>query len=130
MSTAEQIIAEHLPDNRDIERRVGNCSCTCGWEGWGDTDAEKTAVFAAHVVAALTNAGKRIVDQADSNFEYGVERDVITGGRRVAETFNRSGAEDLAERWRNNPVVVQRRVFYGEWEPAAARVAEGGEHGE
>lgn len=47
------IFAKHLPEHRSVERMVGNCSCICGWEGWGDTDDEKTAKFAAHLTDTI-----------------------------------------------------------------------------
>ena len=132
MSTAEQIIAEvvreHAPKvNDDPWTQCSSSEC----EDWpGGNDEVFAAHVAAHVVAALTNAGKVVVDQSESCIDYGVKRDVISGGRAVAVARNRHEAEGLAQNWGGGPEVVQRRVFYGEWELAAARVAEGGEHGE
>ncbi|NKU21717.1 hypothetical protein GS907_24465 [Rhodococcus hoagii] len=120
MSTAEQIIAEHpwSWELDDIGSDIVMCKC-------GEVFASPLQ-HAAHVVAELTNAGHIEV-------EYSVERGVVEGGREVvAGIWSRAEAESMAQQWpqrlpNSNPVVVQRRVFYGEWEPAAARVAEGGD---
>lgn len=110
MSTAEQIIAEH----RVSYTFDGEGSCTCG-EKVSQPD------HAAHVVAALTNAGH-------IEMEYSVERELIDGSREVVNrTWTRAEVEAMALRGTDGVVAVQRWVVYGEWEPAAARVAEGGE---
>lgn len=53
MSTAEQIIAAHQYDN---------CYCSCGWTQPGAVGPED---HAAHVVAALAEAGMKIVSKPD-----------------------------------------------------------------
>lgn len=58
MSTAEQIIAEH----RDAGYLDGRRHCLCGWSTIDHEGIDPAAEHAAHVVAALTNAGKTIVD--------------------------------------------------------------------
>lgn len=58
MSTAEQIIAEH----RDAGYLDGRRHCLCGWSTIDHDGIDPAAEHAAHVVAALTNAGKAIVD--------------------------------------------------------------------
>lgn len=121
MSTAEQVIAKHIVTAwwHCDEHGQDEYACICGHEfsreGW-----------AAHVVAALQDAGMEIVDRAGIAVEYGVERDAKSG-RKTAVAYDRSIAERAAAEWTNNARVVQRRVWTGEWEPAAARVAEGGE---
>ncbi|MBM4548716.1 hypothetical protein GS445_03015 [Rhodococcus hoagii] len=60
MSTAEQIIAEH----RDAGYLDGRRHCLCGWSTIDHDGIDPAAEHAAHVVAALTNAGKTIVDSA------------------------------------------------------------------
>ena len=115
MSTAEQIIAEHLPM---YGGDVPVCSCRkAEWEP-------------AHVVAALTNAGKTIVDSVGIYVEYGIERDMPSGGTRVVAAYDRSTAERVMAERPHDTRLVERRGHIGEWAPAAARVAEGGERGE
>ncbi|MBM4640689.1 hypothetical protein GS448_24500 [Rhodococcus hoagii] len=58
MSTAEQIIAEH----RDAGYLDGRRHCLCGWSTIDHDGIDPAAEHAAHVVAALTSAGKAIVD--------------------------------------------------------------------
>lgn len=67
MSAAEQIIAQH---HFGFEQNDGWSSASCSCCFWAlDDPAEKldfnaaSAMHAAHVVAALTNAGKTIVEQ-------------------------------------------------------------------
>lgn len=92
----------------------GFCGCGDDTITWED--------HPAHVVAALTNAGQL-------DIEYSVERELLDGSREVvARTWTRAEVEAFALRGTDNAVAVQRRVFYGEWEPMdAARVAEDGE---
>ncbi|WP_238840785.1 hypothetical protein [Prescottella equi] len=103
MSTAEQIIADVLGEHGT------------------------KAYVAAHVVAALTNAGKTIVDGAGIYVEFGIERDMPSGGTRVVAAYDRSTAERVMAERPHDTRLVQRRGHIGEWEPAAARVAEGGD---
>ncbi|MBM4592363.1 hypothetical protein GS934_10625 [Rhodococcus hoagii] len=70
MSTAEQIIAEHRLDDFDG-------TCFCGeWsyedEPYDPADPELASMHSAHVVAALTNAGKTIVElpEYDRDFAF------------------------------------------------------------
>ncbi|MDH6282902.1 hypothetical protein [Prescottella agglutinans] len=119
MSTAEQIIAEHR-----IKPYLTRIQCRCG-EVFASYEAH-----AAHVVAALTNAGKTIVDGAGIYVEYGIERDMPSGDTRVVAAYDRSTAERVMAERPHDTRLVQRRGHIGEWEPAAARVAEGGERGE
>ncbi|EGD24678.1 hypothetical protein [Prescottella equi] len=63
MSTAEQIIADHqyVPDGRMLGTRCTNV--TCDWFVPAATSfADMLVSYGAHVVAALTNAGKTIVE--------------------------------------------------------------------
>ncbi|MBM4653840.1 hypothetical protein GS462_26495 [Rhodococcus hoagii] len=106
MSTAEQIIAKELETVR------------------GFVTAQQKA---GHVVAALTNAGKTIVDSAGIYVEFGIERDMPSGGVRVVAAYDRSTAERVMAERPHDTRLVQRRGHIGEWEPAAARVMEGGE---
>ncbi|WP_280762138.1 hypothetical protein [Prescottella agglutinans] len=69
--------------------------------------------LAEHVVAALADSGHIEV-------EYAVERDVITGGRKATAPMYRWEAEALIDTWDNNPSLVRRHVYYGEWDPATA----------
>ncbi|NKT31598.1 hypothetical protein GS810_01675 [Rhodococcus hoagii] len=126
MSTAEQIIAEH----RDAGYLDGRRYCLCGWSTIDHDGIDQAAEHSAHVVAALTNAGKTIVDDENSGHEYGVEHCDASGERvTIAPFFGVGTAESCARQLTGNPVVRMRRVWYGDWEPAAARVAEGGERG-
>ncbi|MBM4645582.1 hypothetical protein GS464_24540 [Rhodococcus hoagii] len=130
MSTAEQItpvriLAKHRLDDFDG-------TCTCGeWsyedEPYDPADPELASMHSAHVVAALTNAGKAIVDSAGIGIEYGIERDMPSGGVRVVAAYDRSTAERVMEERPHDTRLVQRQLHIGEWEPAAARVAEGGD---
>lgn len=115
MSTAEQIIAEVLRERHPV-----------------------SVVDAAHVVAALTNAGKTIVELPDAdvvvaNFEgefgYSMFRNPVASisaandgtvevvmGREVVTELSPDDADRVGIAWLAAA--------------AAARVAEGGEHGE
>lgn len=133
MTTAEQIIAEHRMV-RSLRFNGYVCEGDCGWE-IRDVMVAHTEIIrrardahAAHVVAALTNAGHVIVDDAGIYVEYGIERDMPSGGVRVVAAYDRSTAERVMAERPHDTRLVQRRGHIGEWEPAAARVAEGGEH--
>ncbi|MBP0080136.1 hypothetical protein B0F70_24340 [Rhodococcus hoagii] len=128
MSTVEQIIAEHALE------WIGH-QCTCGEQfttgkTYRDGMGDLKRLHAAHVVAALTNAGKTIVDRAGIYVEYGIERDMPSGDTRVVAAYDRSTAERVMAERPYDTRLVQRHGHIGEWEPAAARVAEGGERGE
>ncbi|WP_139811684.1 hypothetical protein [Prescottella equi] len=123
MSTAEQIIAEHRFD--DVS--PGLEFCTCGWGGES---------HAAHVVAALTNAGKTIVGDVREEWSHRNSN----GGASFHPTRESAEAEQAAwERERREGGGYRRlgpsmppsdgiyRRTVTEWEPAAARVAEGGD---
>ncbi|NKT41779.1 hypothetical protein GS676_02710 [Rhodococcus hoagii] len=120
MSTAEQIIAEHLAEYVD---GVGMLVCL----GCGETSTTDRE-HAAHVVAALTNAGKTIVELPE------VAPDDITIG--VVSALHDYGAIDIE----TSPDFVrifestgwysaEAMTFLGSAliAVAAARVAEGGE---
>ncbi|MBM4482269.1 hypothetical protein GS443_02805 [Rhodococcus hoagii] len=112
MSTAEQIIAEH----RWWYAFEGYDKCGCGAE-------VPRGMHAAHVVAALTNAGKTIVDLPEHADEALEEHGITAAQRRLLpitldidpagvylKHFSAKGARDLAA------ALL-----------AAARVAEGGD---
>lgn len=120
MSTAEQIIADELWQQVDA----------LGYRGRADD-------LAAHVVAALTNAGKVVVDvpsvahkgpfDTDAAFfrqvAQNLDHDLYAGGsnvRHAVSTLLRNVADAL---------TGDRRTT-SEIRSAAARVAEGGERGE
>ncbi|ASN72012.1 hypothetical protein 7S2_19 [uncultured Caudovirales phage] len=117
MSTAEQIIAEHAVR---AWRADGRTWC------WKCGEFPSRGAHAAHVVAALTNAGKAIVELPEHPDEA-LEEHGITASRRsllpitldidpagvYLKHFSAKGARTLAA------ALL-----------AAARVAEGGEHGE
>ena len=85
-----KLIAEHLPEHRAVERMVGNCSCICGWEGIGETDADKTAKFAAHVTSTIL-ARYAVVELPErSEDEYGHPATFQFGAIRRA-TVDRDG---------------------------------------
>ncbi|NKS12558.1 hypothetical protein GS580_16600 [Rhodococcus hoagii] len=124
MTTAEQIIAEHpwSWELDDIGSDIVMCKC-------GEVFASPLQ-HAAHVVAALTNAGKAIVDlpEADAEDDDGGPRDLRwdIGPSSVfswtAGSVSIEGAlADIA------PEAARR---FGAALLAAARVAEGGERGE
>ncbi|ASN69235.1 hypothetical protein 7S3_57 [uncultured Caudovirales phage] len=102
MSTAEQIIAEALGDK------------IMHTNGSGD----RNRAYAAHVVAALTNAGKTIVELPEAD-EWG-----MFGPLRVLSS---GFIADEADDGEYSPTVAR---LIGARFLAAARVAEGGEHGE
>ncbi|MBM4512205.1 hypothetical protein GS445_01975 [Rhodococcus hoagii] len=120
MSTAEQIIAEHRWD----ERR-GICECMFVPEFGPGTRYERMTVqeWAAHVVAALTNAGKTIVElpEADGTWWDGVS---WTGdGFEIAL----DSAGDLWVKTDNPWMSPERLRALSVRGLAAARVAEGGD---
>lgn len=115
MSTAEQIIAEH----RVSYTFDGEGSCTCG-------DKVSQPDHAAHVVAALANAGHEVVELPEHPDEALEEHGLTAVRRRLLpitldidpagvylKHFSAKGARDLAT------ALL-----------AAARVAEGGERGD
>ncbi|NKS97476.1 hypothetical protein GTA09_20315 [Rhodococcus hoagii] len=115
MSTAEQIIAQHLPEYVD---GVGMLVCL----GCGEASATDRE-HAAHVVAALTNAGKTIVELPegipdDDGQVWFDEFDVrvdCTGTTRPYEVW-------VGGRSRSAAGLEHQAAEY----LAAARVAEGG----
>ncbi|GEM_PF-6816179 len=119
MSTAEQIIAEAL-----VQWSLEPCCRTCA------------GGLAAHVVAALTNAGKTIVDDTQDEWQH---RNASGGGTVHATRESAELAQAVWELDRDKhgvygyfeppmaPSVGIYRRTVTEWEPAAARVAEGGE---
>ncbi|PTR30619.1 hypothetical protein C8K36_102472 [Rhodococcus sp. OK519] len=119
MSTAEQIIAEHQLRVVHLNEAARYPECTgCDWVGGLLKD------HAAHVVAALTNAGYLIVE-ADRLFE-------LANNPVEAE---RDGGEDEPSLVKFGAVPVERLRWIIassiiEQSPAAARVAEVGERGE
>ncbi|ORL83924.1 hypothetical protein [Prescottella equi] len=115
MSTAEQIIAPHLNFEYNIDTEEFYClapDCTATFED--------EAGHAAHVVAALTNAGKQIVEPPEAS--------------RSHNGYTRFGSLTVE----GGRVVDYRQGEYTPWEArthglqwlAAAREAEGGERGE
>ncbi|NKS02578.1 hypothetical protein GS528_16465 [Rhodococcus hoagii] len=121
MSTAEQIIAEHLYLGLDTADDM-HC-CSCGWGGAFDD-------FAAHVVAALTNAGKTIVElpeypdeeMPESDDEHGYKVWKSGLGAATAHTDD-TVTIDGAYHFSVSPSDVRE---YAGALLAAARVAEGG----
>ncbi|MGF7125038.1 hypothetical protein [Rhodococcus sp. BE178] len=117
MSTAEQIIAEH----RVTSYRPNSTSrCLCGWVG-------PVTAHAAHVVAALTNAGKQIVDQdkldsAAASLDAGA---TIVGNHALMLAdlvMDTPKDQELTDR-----LVELAHKSAQNLRAAAARVAEGGE---
>lgn len=138
MSTVEQIIAEHRIVEGPHKHQtvwVAWVRCRCGWRSertpneplhWAEPELleELRGDHAAHVVAALTNAGHIIVE-ADRLFELAnnpvqAERDG-TGDEPSLVKFGAVPVERL--RW----MIVSSIIGQS---PAAARVAEGSEFGE
>ncbi|NKU18371.1 hypothetical protein GS907_07270 [Rhodococcus hoagii] len=89
MSTAEQIIAAHrlkykrTPARHLADTGVAYAACAapdCDWS-YDYATAGAEAAHAAHVVAALTNAGKTIVDLPE-HVDEALEEHGITASRR------------------------------------------------
>ncbi|NKR52958.1 hypothetical protein GS481_02360 [Rhodococcus hoagii] len=134
MSTAEQItpvqvLAKHRLDDFD-----GSCFCgEWSYEEVPDdgTDPEIATLHAAHVVAALTNAGKTIVDLPEHPDEEMQENDDEHGyvtwetgvGRATAHTDDTVTVESG---YHFSVRPAEARGFAAAL-LAAARVAEGGE---
>ncbi|ORM21798.1 hypothetical protein [Prescottella equi] len=123
MSTAEQIIAEHRLDDFDG-------TCFCGeWsyedEPYDPADPELASMHAVHVVAALTNAGKTIVDQ-DAAVEALL--DTRPGLLLAHNAWHEGLSAGIAACNVEGPWRKPESPYFAPW--AAARVAEGGEHGE
>ncbi|NKT69473.1 hypothetical protein GS860_16075 [Rhodococcus hoagii] len=129
MSTAEQIIAEvvheHTPmhDNGPFgdDPWTGCSGRDCAdWPG-GDDEAFGAHV-AAHVVAALTNAGHVIYPEQYVGELRRIEADIEEWANYRVQDFGCKNAKDVL-------AIINRE---GEWADgsAAARVAEGGERGE
>lgn len=131
MSTAEQIIVDHMPVVVNAGGKyVFACGACC--RTYPDREA-----FAAHVVAALTNAGKTIVDlpEADETGNYMpgygrtricIEGDSIASGRATdgfMASYTSHSVEHL-DAYVGALLAAKRDLL------AAARVAEGGERGE
>ncbi|WP_275792651.1 hypothetical protein [Prescottella equi] len=116
MSTAEQIIAPHLNFEYDSDTEEFYClapNCTATFED--------EAGHAAHVVAALTNAGHEIVKLP--------EADEVVDGRPFWSETDIEVHKSVIMR-DQFPVTAERlRIEAGDF-LAAARVAEGGERGE
>ncbi|ORL00984.1 hypothetical protein A6F56_01140 [Prescottella equi] len=111
MSTAEQIIAEH----RVSYTFDGEGSCTCG-EKVSQPD------HAAHVVAALTNAGKAIVEQSAA-----VETllDTRAGLLLAHNAWHEGLSAGISACNAEGPWRKPESPYFAPW--AAARVAEGGD---
>lgn len=134
MSTAEQIIAEvvheHTPKiNADPWTQCSSRAC----EDWpGGNDEAFGAHVAAHVVAALTNAGKTIVElpEPDRIFDGDLpEYDVADDG--MVHVTEEPGGRVVV--WHQNAEIRDPDAVAGALLAAglaAARVAEGGERGE
>ncbi|MBM4587605.1 hypothetical protein GS507_05285 [Rhodococcus hoagii] len=107
MTTAEQIIAEHAVSRY---RECGNVVCWCGARFPG------VRSHAAHVVAALTNAGKTIA-------EAGPLYDMVAQ-LAALETWARARVEDWGDQTAQK---VLNLISTETPRAAAARVAEGGD---
>lgn len=123
MSTAEQIIAEHQLD-------IIDGTCTCGEWDCADVpdhapDLDLTELHAAHVVAALTTAGKTIVDQ-DAATEALL--DTRPGLLLAHSAWHEGLSAGIAACNVEGPWRKPESPYFTPW--AAARVAEGGERGE
>ncbi|NKT17605.1 hypothetical protein GS688_07835 [Rhodococcus hoagii] len=131
MSTAEQIIAKH--------QFMGTYCTGCEWdlhEVPENQHENLVLAHAAHVVAALTDAGKTIVDDARDEWQH---RNASGGGTVHATRESAELAQAVWELDRDKhgvygyfeppmaPSVGIYRRTVTEWEPAAARVAEGGD---
>ncbi|NKV28174.1 hypothetical protein GS921_00365 [Rhodococcus hoagii] len=140
MSTAERINPVQILALHQLDIIDGSCTgCDWNYEDADDGhgfDLDLAELHAAHVVAALTNAGKTIVDDAREEWSHRNRN----GGASFHPTRESAEAEQAAwERERREgggyrrlgPSMppsdgIYRRTVTG-WEPAAARVAEGGE---
>ncbi|MBM4517486.1 hypothetical protein GS432_19455 [Rhodococcus hoagii] len=126
MSTAEQIIAEH----RDGGYLDGRRHCLCGWSTIDHEGIDPAAEHAAHVVAALTNAGKQIVELPEADVT-GAETDDEHGysewntGCGTVITYTNGIIEIPAEYNFDAPRDSVRQFAAALL--AAARVAEGGD---
>lgn len=131
MSTAEQIIAEHRLTGDPREEAMRCSALDCDWSA-NDAVLGMDAVVqlhAAHVVAALTNAGKTIVDQ-DAAVEALLEtrpglllahnswNEGLSAG--IAACNATGSVRDGEQPWRK-----PESPYFAPW--AAARVAEGGD---
>lgn len=123
MSTAEQIIAEHRT-SMYVANGVEVFVCRCGKE-FLPADSH-----AAHVVAALTNAGKTIVDLPEAD-ETGAETDDEHGysewntGCGTVITYT-NGIIEIPAEYNFDAPPGSVRAFAAAL-LAAARVAEGGD---
>ncbi|MBM4498196.1 hypothetical protein GS982_02330 [Rhodococcus hoagii] len=119
MSTAEQIIAEH----RVSYTFDGEGSCTCG-EKVSQPD------HAAHVVAALTKAGKAIVELPEADETVPETEDENSRAIWSADgghvTVFGDGALEMGIPYRFNVEADEARAVAAAL-LAAARVAEGGD---
>ncbi|MCA1008981.1 hypothetical protein LCL87_24995 [Rhodococcus hoagii] len=111
MSTAEQIIADVLGEHGT------------------------KAYVAAHVAAALTNAGKTIVEQENVEWAIvgvdGQDEWIDTGEHEGHLSSQEKAQQRVDDYYRGDETAIVVRRFVTEWQPvAAARVAEGGERGE
>ncbi|WP_064059257.1 hypothetical protein [Prescottella equi] len=122
MSTAEQIIAPHLNFEYSIDTEEFYClapGCTATFEDEAD--------HAAHVVAALTNAGyalvgRDVIYQASSALEAGAVV-VNNHGKMLAQlVMDTPKDQELTDR-----LVELARNSAQNLRTAAARVAEGGD---
>ncbi|NKT91769.1 hypothetical protein GS854_01630 [Rhodococcus hoagii] len=132
MSTAEQIIAEHRLDDFDG-------TCFCGeWsyedEPYDPADPELASMHSAHVVAALTNAGKTIVElpeRTDDRFVDGYEGCEMDGwevqqGPHYVSVWEQGQVQIDYQGNPEEPVSPQYARDLAAALLAAARVAEGG----
>lgn len=112
MSTAEQIIAEHRWSALTDACKCGDPTITLG-------------EHAAHVVAALTNAGKTIVEQSAA-----VEAllDTRAGLLLAHNAWHEGLSAGISACNAEGPWRKPESPYFAPW--AAARVAEGGERGE
>lgn len=117
MSTAEQI----LDDHQFWYSFEGYDKCRCGRE-------VPRGTHSAHVVAALTNAGKTIVDLLEA--DEGVCIDITAHDENVLtevyEAMRAAGIDDVRCVDAVNQ-ILNRRILFRRPGPAAARVEEGGD---
>ncbi|NKZ63017.1 hypothetical protein GTG23_00310 [Rhodococcus hoagii] len=140
MSTAERIIAEVVAEHTPMQDNgpfgddpwTGCAGKDCAdWPG-GDDEAFDAHV-AAHAVAALTNAGKAIVDQDAEAKAFDLAADVVHAEARWQHEQDRRGtvgAQIVAQRMLVMEGAIRRFAAETREALAAARVAEGGERGE